>query len=304
MHECVSLRINLNNMHWFFGIRVALGVKRDKITAIKADKRLRAILEGADPTEQGKTLDDKVKLFDAFLKSGGFYILYNRSIYDVSRTMSDEDATGFYKLFVSRLFEDLAYLFMQHRGIGPVLSQKDTLDFFRWLYPGAQFRPRTLGFDTLAGITVPDGILLEEQAGIYRPIMVGEYTLAAREEYFQHKFKAFKKRKTDFEMIFGNSQLLFVVPEGIEPSKFIDNPDISTEYVPFNRKEINDFAYELFNDTIPEKGLPTVAEHFQRYKGKQVKTVNVNGRTDTTNADIFFSRPRLVYDSPENQSRK
>ncbi len=249
--------------------------RRNNVTATAIDKRLRRILENApDVTGGGDTLDDKVKLFDGFLKSGGFYTLYTMAIQDCSHVMSDGDAMDFERLFASRLNEDLAYLFMQHRGIGPVLSREATLDFFQWLYPGAQFKSGILGFDSIAGITVPDGLALEEQNGLYRAILFCEYTSASDSRYFSHKLNAFGIEKRSFPQIFRGPQILFVVPEGKIPAEIIIHPDVAVEFMPFDRRDLYYFSLELFRGTIPEEGCQQLQSIF-----KDTKESNQRQRT-------------------------
>lgn len=276
---------------------MAAEIRRDIVTAREADKRLRKILEYVPqvPDKDG-TLDDKVKLFDRFIEAGGFYPIYMRTMHDLARPMTDENIVNFEKRFAALLYERLAYFYMQHRDIGPVLSPEDTRDFFQWLHPGAIMRRDNFGFDSLMGITVPDGLVLEEQRGLYRPILVCEYTCSSDPAYFAAKFDAFNIQGRKISEVFGESQQLLVVPQGLDPAKIVQHPDFAVEFAPFNRRDLRKFADELFSATVPERGLPTVAEYFKRYKGRQLRLIHSVGKEAANQStEVHFSSPRLVH---------
>ena len=253
---------------------------RENVSARNADQRLRRILQGADYgngySTQNETLENRLRVFDDFLRFGGFESIYHLVAQDCQRLMKAEDIKSLENRFVGRVFECIGYFFMLNRSLGLVTSPQETLDFYRWLYPKPQLRRSALGFDSIRGVNMPDGLLIEEQHGLYKVVEVCEYTTVRDTEYFEYKFRGFKRIKKDFPAVFDEAQLLFLVPKWLDPP-LINDYYIAFDFTPFSKKELINFALRLLEREGPQ-GQRSIKSLFESYKGKHtVKSYDVNG---------------------------
>ena len=246
-------------------------IARDNVSARDADKRLRRLLADADFGNKYSsnmwTLENRLEILEDFMKAGGFEPIYYRAARDCQLPMKQGDVEHFTRYFAARVFEQIAYFFMLNSGVGLFTSPTETFEFYRWLYPNNQLRSNTLGFDSIRGVTVPDGLLVEKLHGLYKIIAVCEYTLTRDTEIFKHKFRSFKKIRRDFPAVFNVTQLVFLVPGGYNPPASLNNPDVAFEFAPFPNERLRDFAFMLFEKEGP-LGQRSVKSLFESYKGK------------------------------------
>ena len=244
---------------------------RDGVSSRGADKRLRRLLHDADYGNKYSpnmwNLETRLEILEDFIKAGGFEPIYHKAARDCQLPMKKEDIGSFEERFEARVFEQIAYFLMLNSGIGLVTSPVETFDFYRWLYPKNQLRFNVLGFDSIRGVSVPDGLLVEEQHGLYKIVAVCEYTLNRYAENFEYKFRAFKRVRRDFRAVFDEAQLVFVVPEGYNTPASLSNPDIVFEFAPLPMKKFRDFAFMLFEREGP-LGQRSVKSLFESYKLK------------------------------------
>ena len=141
-------------------------IARDDVSSRDADKRLRRLLHDADYGDKYSpnmwNLETRLEILEDFMKAGGFEPIYHKAARDCQLPMKQEDIESFKERFAARVFEQIAYFFMLNSGIGLVTSPLETFDFYRWLYPKNQLIFNVLGFDSIRGVTVPDGLLVEE----------------------------------------------------------------------------------------------------------------------------------------------
>ena len=127
--------------------------------------------------------------------------------------------------FAGEVFEDIARdaFGLQQQGRRIFISQqKEMLDFWKNLYPNARVIHKPLEKDTLLGVSVPDGLIVN-QSIVNQPIwselsivsIVGivECTLSEKVEVFLEKHNSFISKQKNFPSLFGRANLVFVIPE-------------------------------------------------------------------------------------------
>lgn len=258
-------------------------IARDNVSARDADKRLLRLLRDADYGNKYSsmwTLENRLEILEDFMKAGGFGPIYHTAARDCRLPMKQEDIEHFTRDFAARVFEQIAYFFMLNSGVGLVTSPTETFEFYRWLYPNNQLRSNALGFNSIRGVTVPDGLLVEKLHGLYNIIAVCEYTLTGDTKIFEYKFRGFERVRRDFPAVFDEAQLVFLVPDGYNPPASLNNPDVAFEFAPFPYKILREYAFMLFGKDGP-LGQRSVKSLFESYKGKDTTKPNQASSTAT-----------------------
>lgn len=219
------------------------------------DQKLRDLLKTQfEESVVLESIDDRVKFFSAF-SSARFETLYDEAVDSIK---SHKSLAKFEHIFAGRVFEYLAFMYLQSCGWGPVLSPKKSLEFYRWLYPYDIFIDNRMGDGSLEGIIVPDGLMLEEQKGVYKIIAVCEYTTRGElSNISRKKLHGFRINRRHFPLHFGDSQLLFVVPAGNGRLQDVESGDAAVEYVPFSAQELRRMG-DYFLDKANHEGEPSI----------------------------------------------
>jgi len=148
--------------------------------------------------------------------------------------------------FAGRLNQDMIYNFFVNREPRPniLLSPERTLEFYKKLYPNKPTTKNTLGFDSLEGISVPDGIIVKEHEGI---AAVCEYTLRGDKETFEKKYNGFCINKEHFPQVFANANLLFaVLSDTYLPISITRQTEVKVKRIPFKHKQFRNYVKNIY----------------------------------------------------------
>ena len=275
---------------------MAQKVINSQIPTRLVDRKLRELLE-AQILEQERSsaepIDESTGLLPQFLRSGAMQKIHDGAV-DYIRSYKSLDY--FEKYFAGRLFEDLAFMVLLKRGVGPVLSPEMTFEFYRWLHPYDVIKSNAMGFTSLDGVTVPDGLVLEEQRGILRIIAISEYTLNEDPRTFRKKLRGFMTGITRYPTVFSDSQLLFIIPEGNNPLQYIKSDDVATEYVPVNRSALREFSNRMLDRIVDnESSIRNLLEKARLSIDFDLTPANMYGKTSPLRTPIekLLDNPNL-----------
>ena len=196
------------------------------------------------------------------MRSGRFQEVYGEAVAYNLISHTDDEFHSFERELAGRLFQDLAYSVLAGRNYPSaiVLSPEKTLEFYRALYPSRRLNKENFGLDSLLGITVPDGLIVQEQGGFMHIAAVCEYTLMRDYYYFSSKYDGFESHSEKNKRLLGGSCLRFVVPND-EPFPAIARyTGVEFMGMPFNRWQFGKFMEYLISEHRMDEGMPTLAE--------------------------------------------
>lgn len=229
-------------------------------------------------------------LRNEFKRSDDFTRVYSKAIRYHLVPQTNEIIEELRTDFVGKLFQDMAYMVLT--GLQPqsriLLSPMRTRDFYAKLYPKAERTQHRFELDSLAGISAPDGILVEEHEGIERIISVYEFTLTGYDSYFENKYNGFNIDKKHFPKIFANADILFVVPKGYNlRNKAIKNGDIKIYEMPFTHKQFRNFINGVCNSFVKDgEGIYTRFTDFQEEARRQYQRALEHYNNGTLTPDM------------------
>ena len=183
-----------------------------------------------------------------------------------SQPRTEEEIDDFRHLFDGFLYEGLVYQILAGRQppSKTLLSPEKTVELYEKFYPHASKVENIFGQETLYGISVPDGILVEESEKGSILAAVCEYTLLGSMDNLGSKFYAFTKDKNNFPALFDFAEFVFVVPKGSElPEACREGPryrDVRFEHPPLLHSQAKDFCRSVYRFYRPEKDSLTLAE--------------------------------------------
>lgn len=206
-----------------------------------------------------KSADGFKKLKDWFKKTEQFQQIYEESSIYFCTPRTDEQIAEFKKYFVGSCYQFMSYSYhaiKQPEGL-VLLSPSRTLALYQSLFPEAHKRRKStspLGLGSL-DISTPDGLQIQDNRGAPKVLRVIEYTLSSDEDYFQNKLEVYEKRVKQFPKLFGNTQLVFVMPSRMSGgfiSPVIRENKARVIRMPFNHKQFREFINDIFEDYRPE----------------------------------------------------
>lgn len=157
--------------------------------------------------------------------------------------------------FAGRVFEDIAFIYAAVKFAKYiVLSPKETLDVFSGIYSGARIVNFPFGKESIAGVSVPDGLVIDPKTG--KVLKILEFSLVKREDSIGRKISRFKQRRRKLNRDFGGSTLLFVMPQTNPVSEQIRNngASVSLYQLPFSRRLFRNFVNQRFVESVLGKG--------------------------------------------------
>ncbi len=221
-------------------------------------------------------LGTRKEVFKDFKKSERFKQAYRGAVRYHLVPRTEDELLENRKDFVGRLYQDLAYLVFASKqtGFSVLLSQERTSEFYKTLYPDAKEVQWPYGITSLQGISVPDGLLVEEHDGDKSILAVVEYTLTGSSHYLEEKFHAVCIAKDRFPTLFSDASLLFVMPKNRVMPRILKRGDIELQELPFTHLQFRDFidgVYEFYRSSGESATLKEFQEEalaqFERSKG-------------------------------------
>lgn len=195
------------------------------------------------------SLDSGKSILSWFEESDSFRQIYEQAMEYHLMPHTDEKLGQFRRRFAGRLYEDLAFSFLTSIEYPSriVLSPKRTLAFYQRLYLDSDVIEEGFGLDSLEGIFVPDGLVVEEQGSVERIVAVSEYTVRGDEGYFKRKLRGFSSESEEYPQLFDDAYLLFVVPD---QAALIRNAPKSGNFkfrtIPFTHEQFRDFIDSIY----------------------------------------------------------
>lgn len=190
-------------------------------------------------------------LLSKFKKSPPFLDLYREAFAFHLMPHSSDELHRFSQRFRGALFEKLAFMFVREAEIFPrkPLSPQETWQYFyNRLFPNARIVHHLFSSYSL-NIPVPDGICFQDRKR-ESVSQVLEYTLSGNPSIFKSKVKAFVQYREEFSDVFGDAELIFVVPK-IRTERLIRAGDASFVHLPINRRQFDNLTNEVYQHLRP-----------------------------------------------------
>jgi len=215
------------------------------------------------------SIESRKCILDEFKKSKRFRQVFNEATNYVFSHIINGNRKKVMEKFAGKLFQDLAYHFLASKQLSyhTLLSPEKTLEFYKKLYPTKPEVKHIFRLTSLDGISVPDGMLIEERGDIEYVIAICEYTLAGNEQKFKAKDTGFSIDKKNFEQLFGDANLLFVMPKGYYDGT-MRNTGIEIVQMPFTHKQFRNFFDGIYKhyQLSPIEGCATLLDIQERVK--------------------------------------
>src|SRR3990167_1031970 len=195
---------------------------------------------------------DSLTLVRTFQSSEIFDRLYKEmwNLVDGSRNL--REIKKWRGRFRGGLFQGMAYLYVLN-SLPPnefSLSFDEIRAVYKELFPDAEDMEDPFEQSSLAGVTVPDGLVKKRENGRERYVRVCEFTLDSSS--VSSKYEAFKIHKKKFRDQFRGAQLLLVVPEDCEiPVRIAEDADVDVRPLPLTRVEFyeyDDYIYSSYRN--------------------------------------------------------
>lgn len=223
-------------------------------------------------------LTSRKAIFSWFKGTPEFQEIYSQAVSYLSVPRTDEETKNAREDIAGEVFQRIAYAYLSRNLASnlTLLSHMRTFNLYRILYPGKKVVKRPIGSSSLKGISVPDGLLIENGASERKVVTVVEYTLEGKFTYFEKKFNAFTIDKYKFLPLFGQSSLLFVTPTFRQRPSLPPVWKAKIQELPFTHHQFRNFfnsVYEHYrqyeNIHMPDESSATLKEFQEeaRYQG-------------------------------------
>ena len=184
-----------------------------------------------------------------------FHQIYLESSIYFCTPRTGEQVAEFKKYFVGSCYQFMSYSY--HATKQPegrvLLSPSRTLALHESLFPKARKYTNPLGLGSL-DVSVPNGLQIQDNRGAPKISSVVDYTLTGNEDYFQNKLEVYEQRVQQFPKLFGNTQLVFVIPSrrsgGFIPAA-IRESEARVIRMPFSHKQFRRFIDGIFENYRP-----------------------------------------------------
>lgn len=227
-------------------------------------------------TEQGTELqfgsppssfETRKQLLSGYKQSSRFQNLFQKAVSYHLLPLTDDEVTEIRSCFAEGIFQDLGFsvLASQQPPDRMLLSPERTLRFYQVLYPKAQLIEHPFNGSSLAGISVPDGLIAGQiECGQETIMTVCEYTTYGRRNYFESKYLGFRKNQSTYSQFFAGTELLFVVPETNVTSQFIERSGAKLAKLPLRHDQLTDFIDSLYQFYCLDPDGATLADFQSR----------------------------------------
>lgn len=222
-------------------------------------------------------LTSRKAIFSWFKGTPEFQEIYREARQYLLEPRTDEDIKSLKTYIAGDSFQEIAYACTSRNlpeGL-VLLSPEKTNKFYGMLFPNAQVQRHPLGLDSLADISVPDGLLIAT-TNVAKIVRVVEYTLEGKPDYFEKKFNAFTIDKYKFLPLFGQSSLLFVTPTFRQQPSLPPAWKAKIRQLPFSHHQFRNFSnwvyghYRQYENIHIQDDSSATLKEFQeeaRYQG-------------------------------------
>ncbi|MCH7730684.1 hypothetical protein IID21_04190 [Patescibacteria group bacterium] len=234
-----------------------------------------------------KSADGFKKLRDWFKKTEQFHQIYLESSRYLFTPRTDEQIAELRKDFAGSCYQFMSYSYhatKQPEGL-VLLSPSRTLALYEKLFPKARKSKHRFGLDSLFGISTPDSLEIQDNGGAPKILRVIEYTLTSNKGYLQKKLLAHEQDVRKFPKLFGDTQLVFVLPlrksGGFIPP-VIRESEAPVIEMPFTHEQFRKFSSSIFERYRPEAdyGYPTLNEIQEFIRQRPTVTLRADDRMD------------------------
>src|SRR3989338_6289744 len=233
--------------------RVRDSLIRDALHNLTAKQREELQSEEFQPVSVGT----REELLEWFKTTGRFRQTYEEASRYLCAPLTDEGLREVMHDFSGELYQDIVYGFLSTKQpqSGVLLSPERTFEFYKKLYPSRDVVKHRFRLDSLEGISVPDGIVVEEHDGVEHIVAVCEYTLARSKQIFGNKYEGLDIERRHFSQLFADAYLLFVVPEGANLPRI----DAEVQSMPFTHKQFRDYINDIYSCYQEFEGAATLS---------------------------------------------
>lgn len=229
----------------------------------------------------GPILLSRFRASDALKSMYREALIFNLSAHSLlERVKSRSDFTG-------RAFQEIAYDYMNSTVLPNqvLLNPSRTLAFYTDLYSTNEVIAHCFDLDSLQGISVPDGLLVDASLDEPAVAAVVEYTTAKADDYFLKKCCHLQKVKIEKPDFFSDAKLIFVTPK-YSPRR--SQPDIQFLQTPFTRKQLKEFLDGIYAQFTPAGGLPTIIDVQDRISAQLARAVQHVLEGQATEEDSIY----------------
>lgn len=136
-----------------------------------------------------------------------------------------------------------------------VIKKNETLKLWQELYPEAEVVPHPFGQNSLQGISMPDGLVVNQSGKI---VGIIQYELSLKHDTIQHKFRAFEAFTKAFPMLVTPDVQFVIVRPGIQNNQIPEgyregqNPKIQHRSLGFKTHQFRQFCDTWYQSYRPE----------------------------------------------------
>lgn len=221
-----------------------------------------------------------------------FRSVYTEASKYLSIPYTEEELAIMLNRFAGKIFQDISEEYLSTLDYDVQIGEQKkeivrlgsahTLEIYKRLYPGRSTINAAFGLDSLEGISVPDGMIVN----VTQPqvLAIAEYSLSNNVKYYQDKFHYHDVNRRNNRSVLGESSMLFVTTR---PEEGILGPDFSFEnssfvFLPFTRSEFNDQIRDLVSNFRFSVDQPSLAEYQDRAREQNLTVCRriLAGQTD------------------------
>ena len=215
-------------------------------------------------------------LFNSFAKSKIFEDFYNDCYQRIeSGSIVEPDPTkNIFLEFLGRIYREMVYFYLSAKQPDSriLLSAEKSLKFYEALYPGSELIMENFGLDSLMGISVPGGLVVETNNGLEKIVEVNEYSfLNPRQDFIEHmkkKVKSLNVSRHKYPEFFSDALQFLYIPQAEYTfnQKSISialHKKIGLEKMPFDRRKFAEFSRTIWSHYIHKGNNHKLEEIYQ-----------------------------------------
>lgn len=225
----------------------------------------------ATPPDSFKDWKD---LFIYYQRNDGFQTLYQQARRCYLVPLSTKLISQVEDRMAGEVYEKLAYYFLTvQRPEGTVLlSPERTLQFYQALYPNAKIMQH-LFTNSLAGISVPDGLLVKSENGVPHISSVCEYTTYRNLADIRRKSNNLQIDQRNYPKLFAESQFQLILPQNNNLTSLPGDVRPTYQEIPVSTGELGRIITFILSDYLPDSpGEPATLSDLQnraRFQSKR-----------------------------------
>lgn len=216
-------------------------------------------IELAETNPQPFKSENAAELFNSFMKTERFEGIIEMAKYEFTKARTDKECEEYKSNFVGKFYQDFTYCIMAAKEYPNriVLSPELTVDLFSILYPRLHVTDHPFGMQSIEGISVPDGLIIE--GDIKDPKITGflESTVISYwSERYGKKYIAYGQSITNLSDRYPNIfsydiNIIFAIPSPISPGGYKILPSVGEyENVDLQLLNFNHLDFGKFVNSI------------------------------------------------------